>query len=445
MKLQKLTLENFRGFKHFECEFKPGINVLVGLNGHGKTSILDAVSVAYGQFMSGFGTSTDRPIRDNDIHLGKTGSEDTGFTMEYQFPVQVSAQAFNDYVDDFPTYWSRSRNTQKSTGTKVTELNNVAKRLQKLVQDGAHPTLPVIACYGTERLWNQSFDPAKNQPKLSKTSRLEGYRDWNKPTSSYKKFASWLHQETVASYERGMLQQEQREQRSLSLGNIHADRLKSLQKALDIVLAPSGWSNIHYSASAKQVVATHKEQGNVPISLLSDGVRNMIGMIADIARRAIQLNPHMGTHAVQETQGIVLIDEVDMHLHPQWQRTILGSLKQAFPNIQFIVTTHSPLVISDSKGINVSLLNHPEKATSVPELYGQDANSVLLEIMDTDIRNADINEQLNDLLDAIHDSDIEKAKERLETLNIELPSNNLELAKARLLLRKKELNIAKGN
>ncbi|MEZ9540465.1 AAA family ATPase [Vibrio sp. 10N.286.48.C11] len=445
MKLKTLTLKNFRGFKRFECDFQPGINVLVGLNGYGKTSLLDAISVAYGQFLSGFGTSTDRAIRDNDIHLGKIGSQDQGFTMEYQFPVQVSAQAYNDYVDDFPSEWSRSRNTLKSTGTKVSGLSKVAERLQKIVQDGAHPTLPVIAVYGTERLWNQSFDPSNESPKLSKTSRLEGYRDWDKPVSSYKTFASWLHQETMASFERGMQQQEQRMSGGPVKGNIHADRLTSLQKALNIILEPSGWSNVHYSATAKQVVATHKEQGNVPISLLSDGVRNMIGMIADIARRAIQLNPHMGTHAVQDSLGIVLIDEVDMHLHPQWQRTILESLKRAFPKIQFIVTTHSPLVISDSKGIHVSLLNNPEKATPVPELYGQDANSVLLDIMDTDVRNAEVNTKIGDLLDAIHDSNIETAKQLLADLQADLPAGNLELSKAKLLLRKKELKIAKNS
>ncbi|WP_028868706.1 AAA family ATPase [Psychromonas arctica] len=418
MKLQKLTLENFRGFKHFECEFQPGINVLVGLNGHGKTSILDAVSVAYGQFMSGFGTSTDRPIRDNDIHLGKTGSEDTGFTMECQFPVQVSAQAFNDYVDDFPTYWSRSRNTQKSKGSKVIELNQVAKRLQKLVQDGAHPTLPVIACYGTERLWNQSFDPAKNPPKLSKTSRLEGYRDWNKPTSSYKNFASWLHEETMASFERGMLQQEQRTRGSLIVGNIHADRLTSLQKALNIVLMPSGWSNIHYSATAKQVVATHKEQGNVPISLLSDGVRNMIGMIADIARRAIQLNPHMGTHAVQETQGIVLIDEVDMHLHPQWQQLVLKNLTEAFPKIQFIVTTHSPQVLTTVKKHQIIILQRDHVTSPIGNTYGEPSNYVLNQVLGVDSRPPlDHSKLLQEYLVLI-ESGLGKEKEAVEMREI---------------------------
>ncbi|SKA43937.1 AAA family ATPase [Photobacterium toruni] len=449
MKIKALTLKNFRGFKEFECTFKPSINVLVGLNGFGKSSLLDAITVAYGQFMSGFGISTDRAIRDNDIHLGKISTGEHGFTMESQFPVVVSAQSFGDYVDDFPIEWSRARNTQKSTGTKVPELVNVAKRLQKIVQDGAFPNLPVIACYGTNRLWNQSFDTSNDMPKLGKMSRLEGYRDWDKPSSGYKTFANWLYQETMASFEQSMKQQQQRMSGNLVSGNVHEAHLNALQKAINAVLEPSGWSNVHYSATEKQVVATHEVQGNVPISLLSDGVRNMIGMVADIARRAIQLNPHQGDHVILEAHGIVLIDEVDMHLHPQWQRHILGGLQKAFPNIQFIVTTHSPLVISDIKNVHVNLLDNPEKASQVPDLYGQDANSVLLEIMDTDIRNAEVNEKLGDVLDAIHNSkntkDIAKAKELLVVLDGDLPVSNLELSKAKLLLRKKELKIAQNN
>lgn len=398
MKIKALTLKNFRGFKKFECSFRPGINVLVGLNGFGKSSLLDAITVAYGQFMSGFGTSTDRAIRDNDIHLGKISTEEHGFTMESQFPVVISAQSFGDYVNDFPLEWSRARNTQKSTGTKVPELTNVAKRLQKIVQDGGQPSLPVIACYGTDRLWKQSFETSSEMPKLGKTSRLEGYRDWDKPSSGYKTFANWLYQETMASFEQLMKQQQQRMAGNVVSSNIHEAHLNALQQAIDAVLEPSGWSNVHYSATEKQVVATHEVQGNVPISLLSDGVRNMIGMVADISRRAIQLNPQLGDHVIREAHGIVLIDEVDMHLHPQWQRSILAGLQKAFPNIQFIVTTHSPLVISDIKNVHVNLLDNSEKATQVPELYGQDANSVLLEIMDTDIRNAEINEKLGDLL-----------------------------------------------
>lgn len=90
----------------------------------------------------------------------------------------------------------------------------------------------------------------------------------------------------------------------------------------------------------------HQDAGTMPVAQLSDGVRNMMGLVADIAFRATKLNPHLGLEAARQTAGIVLIDEVDMHLHPSWQQTVLASLQEAFPNIQFIVTTHSPQVLS---------------------------------------------------------------------------------------------------
>lgn len=83
----------------------------------------------------------------------------------------------------------------------------------------------------------------------------------------------------------------------------------------------------------RNIVASHKEYGDLPVTSLSDGVRNMIGMVADIAYRAVRLNPHLLNQAVKETNGIVLIDEVDMHLHPEWQQLILQNIREAFPKL----------------------------------------------------------------------------------------------------------------
>ena len=101
------------------------------------------------------------------------------------------------------------------------------------------------------------------------------------------------------------------------------------------------------------------------------------------------------------------------------------------------------MVISDQKGILVYLLSDGEIG-ALPPLYGADVNTVLLEAMDTDVRNPDINGKLNDLLDAIHDGDVNNAKMLMQALGRELPAGNMELAKARLLLRKKELQLAKN-
>lgn len=112
-------------------------------------------------------------------------------------------------------------------------------------------------------------------------------------------------------------------------------------------------------------------------------------------------------------------------------------------NCQIVLSTHSPLVISDQKDILVYLLSNGEIG-ALPPLYGADVNTVLLEAMDTDIRNPDINDKLNDLLDAIQDGDVDNAKALMQTLECELPAGNMGLAKARLLLRKKELQLAKN-
>ena len=167
-----------------------------------------------------------------------------------------------------------------------------------------------------------------------------------------------------------------------------------------------------------------------------------MALVGDIARRLAMMNPELDNPL--QGDGIILIDEVDMHLHPSWQRNLVQRFTDTFPNCQIVLSTHSPLVISDQKNILVYLLSNGEIG-ALPPLYGADVNTVLLEAMDTDVRNPDINEKLNDLLDAIHDADMGAAKKLLEVLEIELPSSNMELAKARLLLRKKELQIAKNN
>lgn len=167
-------------------------------------------------------------------------------------------------------------------------------------------------------------------------------------------------------------------------------RLLAISQAVNIMLAPSGWSNMRYSASEKEVVATHPEQGNVAVSKLSDGVRNMIGLVADIAYRCVRLNPHLGGEAVTKTHGLVLIDEVDMHLHPQWQQLVLQNLLEAFPNIQFIVTSHSPQVLTTVKKESVHLIHLEDgkgwTQNPIGETYGIASQDALLELMQVEPR-----------------------------------------------------------
>jgi predicted ATP-binding protein involved in virulence len=97
------------------------------------------------------------------------------------------------------------------------------------------------------------------------------------------------------------------------------------------------------------IFADENKREQLLFSQLSDGYRNLIGMVADIAYRCIKLNPHLGTEAVIKTPGVVLIDELDLHLHPNWQKRIVSDLKNVFQNVQFIATTHSPFIVQSLK------------------------------------------------------------------------------------------------
>ncbi|WP_068546677.1 AAA family ATPase [Thalassotalea crassostreae] len=367
MKISHLAFKNYRGFKSFECDLEPDLNVLVGQNGHGKSTVLDALAVSLGQFVGGFGPGKDKGIETKDIHLAKlSGGFSDGFSdafqkyaMEHQFPVEISASSFeSEYLPC--TDWTRRRNTLKGKTTQVRELKNLAATLQKQVQDNEPVILPLVSYYGTGRLWNVLKLSSKATKTLKEGSRLDGYLNCLNPSSTYNAFSNWLRQETISDYEHRMKLIEHLgfEDAYVKGETIHGRLIKAVQRAIDTVLEPSGWGHIRYSANQHQIVATHIDDGDVPVSSLSDGVRNMIGMIADIAYRAVRLNPHLIDKAVTGTPGIVLIDEVDMHLHARWQQTVLLNLKEAFPNIQFIVTTHSPQVLSTVKRGNIRILEN---------------------------------------------------------------------------------------
>lgn len=183
-----------------------------------------------------------------------------------------------------------------------------------------------------------------------------------------------------------------------------------------------------------------KDGTHFSIEQLSYGEKSLLAMIGDIARRLTILNPTLNNPL--EGKGIILIDEPDVHLHPQWQRRLITLLDKTFPNCQFVLTTHSPLLISDHKDILVYSIEKGQ-VEEVSSLYGQDINSVLSEIMDTDFINQKVQSQIGDILDAIQNADIATAKNLLAELEQDVSTNNIELVKARLLLKKKEVQLEK--
>ena len=375
LKINKLYLDNYRCFKDFTIDFHDQLTVLVATNGKGKTAILDAIAVAFGTFVNSTGLARGSVFNRSDVQKIKARETKTN-EMEEVYPLVLEA---NGLINNEVTHWSRELHKPKgATTTKDTKsLIQYGQDIRKKVVQKVDEILPLISYYGTGRLWG--LKKITLNKKQHETSRLSGYIDCLDPLSSYKSFESWYVDICLAELE---LKIEEIEKNNLDISNNEFTSIrKSIQQAVNhIVEKNTGWKDIVYKKRAETIVAQNETFGELSLMQLSDGIRNMIGLVADIAYRAVKLNPHL-ENAPKQTPGIVLIDEVDMHLHPKWQQTVLTDLTKAFPNIQFIVTTHSPQVLSTVKKEQIRILGDNVVSTPSTHSFGEDSSVLLAELM----------------------------------------------------------------
>ena len=355
--IESLTLQNYRCFQELTLSFHKRLTVFVAPNGGGKTAVLEGVAVALRLFVDTVeGRTNSKGFDARDIRLVLN----PGNKMEPVTPVRLhaSGQFLGHEVS-----WARERQSElasRTTTAQAADLRKIASQLAQENQEWAQsnggdaPLFPLVSYYGTGRLWSTSkLTAAKKTSETALNARHRGYTDCLSSTSHYKYFIDWFRR---FSYEAKKDFPEQDDsphepQRTLS----------AVRQAVDIALAPSGWQGLEWDFAEDTIVAHHPDFGRLPVDTLSDGIRNMIGLVADIAHRTARLNPHLGEGAATGTPGIVLIDEVDMHLHPQWQQVVLQSLQKAFPLIQFIVTTHSPQVLTTVRKENIRIFSCDEE------------------------------------------------------------------------------------
>lgn len=407
MKIDKITLENFRCYSSLEISFHPEMTVLVANNGQGKTSILDAVRVALWPFVSQFDLA-NTPFKDpantitiDDVRIIKAdnATRAAGFgvldEMVRKFPASVTATG--DYGSG-PTQWQRYRDSeaaksQTKDDKNCRDLKAFAKDLQKQVRDLTLTpvTLPVFGYYGTGRLWKEKrlTESKRGNNANDENIRTFALRDCLDPASSYRQFEDWF----TDAYKKVLEHQIAQLQQGATFIDVDPKLItpvKVVQDAVNEVLKPVGWKNLQFSQrDDESLVLRHDDYGVMKADRLSDGIKNMLAMIADIAYRAVLLNGHLGEEAARKSPGIVMIDEVDMHLHPQWQQTVIGSLRTAFPKIQFLVTTHSPQVLSTVSKECIRVLGANAEGGSIAAeplaaSYGEPSNDVLQAIMHVD-------------------------------------------------------------
>ena len=394
MKLKNITVNNFRCYSSLSLDLHPQLTILVANNGGGKTTLLDAIRKSIWEYLKGFDLAyTTLENRRNTILIKDILVQQNGLEMSRQFPSEIICTA--DYGKGDRT-WKISADSENGRTThkhnKASKLLNLfSKKQQRYIRDldKTPIDLPIFAFYGTGRLWKTKLKSHKKKNivnQVSQKTRTFAYANCLAPESNYKQFEQWFIDKSIQELQE-QIKQLKSGRRVFTVASAIEDPIAVVKKAIDHVLKDIGWNNLnYYHDTIFPLVLEHKDKGRLGVHMMSDGIKNMVALVADIAYRCSLLNSHLGAEAALKSQGIVMIDEVDMHLHPQWQQTIVSGLTQAFPNIQFIMTTHSPQVLSTVAADSIRLLKQGTDAkTGKPYATAEKPNTQSRGITSADI------------------------------------------------------------
>lgn len=344
MFISELEVKNYRKFSSYKVLFQGNLSVLIGKNGAGKTSILEALTVAVGTFFFGMEGVSSVGIRPSDAYncYFQMGED---IDVIPQVPVEISAKGI---INNSNIEWSRKLNSLKGKTTSIDarEMTKISEEYQERMMRGDTTLiLPILAYYGTGRLWDDHRE--KWSEKYRKNTRVNGYIDCLDGRANIKLLLDWFKRMFLKSINNG------KDNATFTAVKGAMEkcfrRLTGVDEVKVMVNPDTFGIEIRYNSSDEGII-------QIPLEHLSDGYRCALSLIGDIAYRMATLNPQLESMVLEETPGIIMIDEVDLHLHPEWQQHILGDLTNTFPKVQFIVTTHAPAVINSAEYGNLLVL-----------------------------------------------------------------------------------------
>ena len=430
MKLKKVKIINYRCFKEAEIDFDEHTTLIVGKNGAGKTAILDAVAVAISTFLLGIDVGVSRSISKDDARYEFHDLDGT-VDPQHQFPVNI--ESIGDILDNYNVKWVRSLNSESGNTTvkEARELTNISKSVQNRIMTGDKSlNLPLISYYGTGRLYAQKKEK-KNIKSLTEFKRQVGYVDCMAAESNEKLMLNWFQIQTLKS-----LQAQQRTgkvEKPLLLKTVESAICKCFER-----ISGSKNADIVFELDTHRLVLNFESaDGSLQkfaMDEMSDGYKNTLSMIGDIAYRMAVLNPMLGDKVLEDTSGVVVIDEIDLHLHPQWQQTIISDLNTIFPKIQFIVSSHAPAVINSVAREQIRILDNGEIYMPAAQTYGRDANSILREVMKVSERPTDIKQRMNLFYSYMDENNYKEANNVLTEIEAIVGTTDPDIAAARTSL-----------
>ncbi|MEI7909439.1 MAG: AAA family ATPase [Verrucomicrobiota bacterium] len=384
MRLKTLRLHNFRRFKGARiCEMHSGLTVFAANNGAGKSSILDAIALAFGPFLTRLPKISGNSLVDNDICIQREKDEPFALVGAETFASR-ELKASNSIIDDSMA-WDRIKRLDPSssirkTQDKLAEYGYVVKGHTDINREAdllitradSDEIFPIIAYYGPGRAVLDM--PQRRRGFGKEFPRFHAYADCLNPKTNFRKLFEYFY--FLEDFER----REKLETKDFEYQN---GQLMAVRRAITDCIPE--YQNPRTKLSPLRFLLDNKMDGDAyDIRLLSDGFKTVIAMVMDIASRMVEANPDLGATAL-ESPGIVLIDEIELHLHPSWQQRIIPDLQRTFPNVQFICTTHSPQVLSTVKQESIRVITEEGEIKTGQEMgvnsFGAQSYFILEDLM----------------------------------------------------------------
>ncbi|NTU45843.1 MAG: AAA family ATPase [Chlorobiaceae bacterium] len=407
IKIRTLTLKNFRGIEELCLPFEAGLTVIAAVNGGGKTTVVDALAMLLSWLTARTRRDSGKGRYIKDVEI-KNGAK---FSL-------ISAQTSSGE-------WLIAKSRVGTGGISMsnfTALQDIVRHFRHQLE--SENSLPVFAFYPVNRAVRDDDFPKRIRVK-HEFAPISVYDDFLTSNSSFRLFFEWFR-------EREDIENENLRANGI-LNNVDPlafldPQLQAVRSALEKFLPE--YHDFRIKRQPLRMVVTKGDQ-ELRIDSLSVGETCFIALIGDIARRLAIANPRKQNPL--EGEGVILIDEIDLHLHPAWQRKAVINLTKVFPNVQFVVTTHSPQILSEVAPESIRLLYHEDnriKYTIPRQSIGLNSVQILRELMDDPGINIDALRSIEEIATKIDHNEFEAAKELIEKLKVDLKDSTPDIVEA---------------
>ena len=383
MKIKDIHIQNFRVIEALSIvDADPHMNLIVGINGAGKTSVLDALAMLLSWFIARMRSYNAKGLLPNNLDIRIGSKEPCFLSMDTENGVSWG-------IGKNKAYTARKRQTAYKT-----DLSEMSVLADEIVENAEHGgNVPVLMYYPVER----AIASAPVNLHKAETIIWDVYKDALSGNSNFRSFFEWYRRQE--DIENEMIRDD---------ASYRDHSLNAVRKAISAFFPD--FSEMRVRRRPYQAMIIKKGEQVIEFSQLSQGEKCYLSLVCDIARRLAIANP--GMNDPLEGEGIILIDEVDLHLHPKWQMEIVNKLTNIFKNCQFFISTHSPIVLSDIRKHQIITIDNGRKIDVAFEPYGKPVSSIMNNFFDMPYqRNMAVAKDIQKAFAAIRNGDAERFNE----------------------------------